>query len=285
MDGHGTLFGTLTGNNREVLHKFEVDLPKKHGRGGQSAARFARIREEKRHNYVRKVSEIAVKYFITNDKVNVNGIVLAGSADFKTELGQSEMLDKRLRVSIVKEVDISYGGERGFTQAIDLSAEHLQNVKFMQEKVLISKFFDEISQDTGKYVYGIHDTLKGLENGAVETLIVWENIELVRYVLRIPGQEMEIVKFLAPSEETERKHFVQDNTELDVVEQVPALEWLAEHYKDYGTTLEIVSNRSQEGSQFVSGFGGIGGLLRYKVDFQAIALLDEADEFLSDDDY
>jgi peptide chain release factor subunit 1 len=38
-----------------VLHKFTVDLPKKHGRGGQSAVRFARLRMEKRHNYVRKV--------------------------------------------------------------------------------------------------------------------------------------------------------------------------------------------------------------------------------------
>ena len=28
----------------------------KHGRGGQSALRFARLRMEKRHNYVRKVS-------------------------------------------------------------------------------------------------------------------------------------------------------------------------------------------------------------------------------------
>lgn len=59
MDGNGALFGTLQGNTREVLHKFTVDLPKKHGRGGQSALRFARLRMEKRHNYVRKVAEVA----------------------------------------------------------------------------------------------------------------------------------------------------------------------------------------------------------------------------------
>lgn len=29
MDGNGSLYGTLQGNNREVLHKFSVDLPKK----------------------------------------------------------------------------------------------------------------------------------------------------------------------------------------------------------------------------------------------------------------
>lgn len=42
------------------------------GRGGQSALRFARLRMEKRHNYVRKVAETAVQMFITNDKVALN---------------------------------------------------------------------------------------------------------------------------------------------------------------------------------------------------------------------
>lgn len=73
MDGNGALFGTLAGNTREVVHKFSVDLPKKHGRGGQSALRFARLRMEKRHNYVRKVAELAVQHFITDDKVRYPG--------------------------------------------------------------------------------------------------------------------------------------------------------------------------------------------------------------------
>lgn len=64
------------------------------GRGGQSALRFARLRMEKRHNYVRKVAETAVQLFISGDKVNVAGLVLAGSADFKTELSQSDMFDQ-----------------------------------------------------------------------------------------------------------------------------------------------------------------------------------------------
>jgi peptide chain release factor subunit 1 len=69
-------------------------------------------------------------------------------------------------------------------QAIELASEALSNVKFVQEKKLIQKYFDEISQDTGKYCFGIDDTLKGLEMGAVETLIVWENLDITRYILR-----------------------------------------------------------------------------------------------------
>ena len=48
---------------------------------------------EKRHNYVRKVAETAVQLYISNDKPNIGGLILAGSADFKTELSQSDMFD------------------------------------------------------------------------------------------------------------------------------------------------------------------------------------------------
>ena len=33
-------------------------------------------------------------------------------------------------------------------------------------------------QDTGKYCFGVDDTLKALEMGAVETLICWENLDI-----------------------------------------------------------------------------------------------------------
>lgn len=60
MDGHGCVYASVSGNNKTILNKFEVDLPKKHNKGGQSSVRFARIRQEKRHNYLTKVAEIAV---------------------------------------------------------------------------------------------------------------------------------------------------------------------------------------------------------------------------------
>ena len=47
--------------------------------------------------------------------------------------------------------------------------------------------------------------------------------------------------------------------------QMPMLEWLANNYKKFGCQLEFVTNRSQEGSQFCKGFGGVGGVLRYSV--------------------
>ncbi|XP_061643268.1 eukaryotic peptide chain release factor subunit 1-like isoform X2 [Phyllopteryx taeniolatus] len=262
-------------------------------RGGQSALRFARLRMEKRHNYVRKVAETAVQLFVSNDKVNVAGMVLAGSADFKTELSQSDMFDPRLQAKVLKLVDISYGGENGFNQAIELSAEVLSNVKFIQEKKLIGRYFDEISQDTGKYCFGVEDTLKALEMGAVEILIVYENLDTMRYILRVHGAESngaendEKTLYLTPEQEKDKSHFTDKETgqEHELIESMPLLEWFANNYKKFGATLEIVTDKSQEGSQFVKGFGGIGGILRYRVDFQGMEYQGEDDEFFDLDDY
>ncbi|KAK0434055.1 50S ribosomal protein L30e-like protein [Desarmillaria tabescens] len=252
MDGNGTLFETLARNTRKVIHKFT------------SALRFSRLRGEKKHNY----------HFITNDKVNVMGPGLAGSTDFQTELNQSDMFDLKLAAKIIKVVDVSYGEENGSNQTIELAAESLANVKFVQEKRLIQKYFDEISQDTGKYCFGIEDKFKALELGAVETLIVWENLDIARYILRNAAGEDTI--YHNKEQDKDRSKFLNKSTGLEIEqseEPQMLLEWFADKYKEFGANLEFVTNRSQEGEQ-------------YKVDFTNLASVDEEDEdeFYSDDD-
>jgi peptide chain release factor subunit 1 len=230
------------------------------------------------------VAELAVQNFVTADKVNVAGIILAGSADFKNDLNGSDLFDPRLQTKVIKVVDVSYGGENGFNQAIELSSETLGNVKFIQEKKLIGKYFEEISQDTGKVCYGIDDTLKALELGAVEILIVYENLEINRWTLRDSENRDIVVHTTKQQEAASREKFLDKATgqEMEIVSQESFLEWIAEHYKDFGTTLEFVSDRSTEGNQFVKGFGGIGGILRYKVNFEQLADLSDDDDYYDD---
>lgn len=159
----------------------------------------------------------------------------------------------------------------------------LSNVKFIQEKKLIGRYFEEISQDTGKYCFGYADTLRSLEMGSVEILICWENLDIMRYQLKHPATGEEKILHLTPDQEKDKSHFIdkESGVELELVEpEKPLLEWLANNYKQFGATLEIITDRSQEGSQFVKGFGGIGGILRYRVDLQAI---DDGDDDGFDD--
>jgi len=281
FDGNGALYGTLCGNTREILYKFSVDLPKKHGRGGQSALRFARLRIEKRHNYLRKVAELSVVHFIDSQtsRPNVSGLILAGLAEFKLDLNQSDMFDQRLAKIVLKTVDTSYGFENGFNQAIEASKDTLKNVKFIQERALISKFFEEIATDTRKYCYGIRDVLFAIDSSAVLTLIVYEDLDISRIVVSNPSGPDRIL-YLTPAQEKNSAYFKdpETNTDLEIKDKSSYVDWLAENYKSLGCSLQFITDSSQEGSQFVKGFGGIGCLLRFVVDFSTLDAEEEADE-------
>lgn len=54
--------------------------------------------------------------------------------------------------------------------------------------------------------------------------------------------------------------------EYEVLENIPLTEWFLDNYKKVVSHLEIITDKSSEGSQFVKGFGGVGGILRYRVD-------------------
>ena len=197
IDGKGVLFGVLSGNRKEVLYKLSVELPKKHRRGGQSALRFSRQRIEKRFNFLKKVVELANQYFINEQgKINVTGLILAGSADFKNELNNLEIFDLRLQSKIIQILDIAYGGDIGFNQAIDASSGILINSKFIKEKKIINSFFEEIAKNSKKYVIGFKDILKLLDSGIVEKLICWENLKKMRVVFYDNKTKLQHIEYL-----------------------------------------------------------------------------------------
>ena len=96
-------------------------------------------------------------------------------------------------------IDVSYGGENGLNEAITLAAEALANVKFVAEKKLVSKFFEQIALDTGMVVFGIDDAIKALELSALETIMLYEDIDAHRYVLKHPLKGDTKVVILTPA--------------------------------------------------------------------------------------
>ncbi|KAI3915269.1 hypothetical protein MKX01_035528 [Papaver californicum] len=239
MDGNETLFGTVCGNIHQIVHKFTLEC----------------------HNYVRKTAELSTQLYISSatSQTSVLGLILDRSTDFKTELSLSGHV-----------VDVSRGGENGFIQAIKLSAQILANVKLAHETRLIGNYFKEIEQDTAKYVSGVKDTLKALEIGAVKTLIVWENLDISRYILKNSVTGETLIHHLSKAEENDQSNFrdVTNNAKLKVLDKQSLLGWFATEYKQFGCDIEYVTDKSQEGSQFCRGYGGVGGLLRYQLDMR-----------------
>jgi len=270
-DGHTTSFHTLTGDHRQTILKLDVDLPNKHGRGGQSKNRFARIREEKRNVYTTKIAALATTHFIdpANSLPSVNGMVIAGSAHLKDDVHKK--LDPRLFKIVLSVVDVQYGGEAGFNQAINLSMGNLSNLKVVREQEVLGKYFDEIARD-GNYCFGVEDTLYGVTSGLVETLILYKELPHLRYELEMNDEKK--VVFCSPGSK-----LVEDG-EWQVISCEPLVDWILEHYKEFGVVIELVSNQTSIGSQFVKGFGGIGGFLRYETALPSTGVEPEEEDFV-----
>jgi len=153
----------------------------------------------------------------------------------------------------------------------------------IQEK-LISKSLDEVAQDT-KFCFGIKDTMQGLDMGAVERLIVWEELDLLRIKLHNPHTDKEEVLYLTPKESKCDVLYrcLETKVELTVMENELFVEWIVNNYKSFGAKIDFVTDRSQEGHQFCKGFGGVGGLLRYQVELELFAETEDLED--SDDDF
>lgn len=269
IDGNGALFSTLQGTNKNIILSFDVVFQAKTRRGGQSSTRYDRLRKEAYHNFIRKVSENATNIFVTNDMPNVKGLIIAGSSNFKHMLNESDLFDPRLKTIVIKLLDISYGMENGLNQAITLSSDILGEQKIISEKKILSKFFTEIAKDTNKYVFGLKETMTALETRSVETLIIYDEYDANIYKYKdTSGNIIETIN-LAEAKKGE------------ILEEILVVDHLTEHYQKYSTKLNIVSNKSAEGTQFANAFK-IGGICKYMYtptedDYDD---LDEFDDFI-----
>jgi hypothetical protein len=89
---------------------------------------------------------------------------------------------------------------------------------------------------------------------------VRENLDTNRHVLKNAVTGEIVIKQLSKEQEVDQSNFrdAETQAELEVQDKLSLLEWFANEYKRFGCMLEFVTNKSQEGSQFCRGFGGIG---------------------------
>lgn len=122
VNGNSTLYGTLTGNRRQVLDEIDSNVPKKQGRGGQSALAFARLRMNAHEDYSTRMVELATQFFVdpNTKEPNVARLILYGDGGYKAYLSKADSFDSGLRAKILDVGGDSgaSGGEQGFEEAI-----------------------------------------------------------------------------------------------------------------------------------------------------------------------
>ncbi|MCD6215870.1 MAG: peptide chain release factor aRF-1 [Candidatus Aenigmarchaeota archaeon] len=249
----------LRGKKIQPVVHFDSIVPGKTRAGGQSSARFSRVREGMLHDWFKQVGEAANKIF--QEQKDVIGIIISGPGPNKEHFFKGDFLLTEVKKKVLGIVDTSYTGDYGLKETIERSEDILKEASVTKEKKLLKRFFSELERGN-LAVYGIKETINALKMGAVDTVIISENSDYIEVELECScGIEKKIIR------EGEKKKIIcpKCNQLKQIVGQRDIEEFFEEHAKDYGTKIELVSTDTREGEQFYQ-LGGIGGILRYKIE-------------------
>lgn len=175
MDRREATIAMLKGKTIIPLSSTESMVPGKFRAGGQSAARFARNRELAAKDFYNKVAGILKDQFFQME--GLKGILVGGPGPTKYEFVDGNFITQELKDKIVTIQDLSYTDEFGLQELLEKSQDVLAEESVVEEKKLISKYFDYLSKKPGMASYGKDDCMRLLKMGAVDTLIISESID------------------------------------------------------------------------------------------------------------
>ncbi len=213
----------IVGKKIEPIVHFESIVPGKTRAGGQSSARFSRVREGLLHDWFKKIAEAANKIF--QEHPEVLGIIISGSGPIKEFFLREELLHDHITKKMLGVVDTSYTGEYGLHETLEKGSDILKEAAVTKEKKLLQRFFQELQKPHGLAIYGLDKTIEMLEKGTVDSVLLTEDISV-----QVGGKD--------------------------------ALEYFEEQVENYGSKLVTVSSDTREGNQFKE-LGGVGAMLRY----------------------
>ena len=246
----------LRGKKIESLFHADSMVPGKTRAGGQSSARFARVREGLTHDWFKQVAEAANKVFA--DHKEVLGIMVAGPGPTKEYFLREELLHADVKLKILGTVDTSYTGDFGLDEAVERGQELIRESAVVREKNLLKKFFAEVQKPNGLAVYGMDAVLEALNKGIIQEILISEKTDYMEFEFQCHESNKKIMKI------GERPQLCNECNRIPVIlRQRDVSEAIEDIAAPFGTKVTVVSADTREGEQFFA-FGGIGGFLRYR---------------------
>ena len=175
LDKREANVGLLSGTSIKSLAHLTSGVPGKVKAGGQSAARYARLREEATKEFFNRITDVCNKEFLQIKELK--GILVGGPGHSKNEFLDEGYLNTQLREKVIAIKDLSYTGDFGLQELLERSQDILAKEEVAKEKQLMQKFFELLAKEPGKVAYGLEEVKKALGMGAVSTLILSEDVE------------------------------------------------------------------------------------------------------------
>jgi len=260
IDRRECTIGFLIGSRIELAAYLTSRVPGKHKKGGQSQRRFERLTEIAAHEWFSKAGEKANQLFLEKGD-NLKGVLVGGPGPTKREFVNGNYLDYRIKKKIVGLYDTGYTDEYGLRELVNAAANDLEELDVIKEQKLMKRFLNEIRKDSGLAIYGEEEVRKALEMGALEVVMISDALQKykIKAICKNCGYEINDV--------VEKLDIKCPKCQLpmEIVEKKDIVEEYAELAEKSSTQFEIIGRETEEGEILYKAFGGIAGILRYKL--------------------
>jgi peptide chain release factor subunit 1 len=266
LDRREATVGLLVGKHIESYRHLTSTVPGKQRKGGQSAHRFQQLRLIAIHDFYKRIGDAASEVFLAVDHKDFEGVLIGGPSPTKEEFESGEFLHHEIQKKTLGLFDVAYTDESGLSELVNAAGDRLADLDLMIEKNLMQDFFRELVSDSGKVAYGEEAVRQNLLIGAVETLLISDDLRSERFKIRCVscGDETEITRPYHPGEDDPQLgNCTKCGSPLEVTERADVVDELSALSDQMGSNVAFISTDFEEGAQLLNAFGGIVAILRY----------------------
>ncbi|MBS3087646.1 peptide chain release factor aRF-1 [Candidatus Pacearchaeota archaeon] len=166
--------GMLDGKHIKLLQHMTSGIPGKTKCGGQSSARFSRIRESLAKEFFKRIAENMKTHFWDNKKLK--GIIVGGPIPTKDEFLVQGQLVTQLKEKVIGVKDIGGTGMHGLHELVEASSDLLAEQEITKQRQILDLFFEKLAKEPEKVAYGIAEVEDRLMRGAVDKLIISKSL-------------------------------------------------------------------------------------------------------------
>ncbi|MBS3815486.1 MAG: peptide chain release factor aRF-1 [Hadesarchaea archaeon] len=268
LDTKEATVATLRGKNVDIAKNMTSGVWGKHSKGGQSSQRFERLREVAVNEFLKRVAEVANREF--SDSSDLKAVLVGGPGPIKNNFLKSELLNKGIQEKVSGVIDTGYTDEQGVKELVNKASDILEDLEVMREKSIVQDFLSRIASGQGLATYGKQEIKEHLQQGAVDTLLISEELKLDAIKIECQACNYQSEEIIQGNSESKSEVTNQScpncgKRELEITETEDAIEEFCELADQTGADVEFVSTETEEGQQLLTAFKGLGALLRFRV--------------------
>jgi peptide chain release factor subunit 1 len=269
VDASNATIATLQGKHLNIIREMHSGVAGKTRAGGQSARRYERLRDMQLNEYFTRVGQHANEIFLPID--TLKGLIVGGPGPTKYDFEKGDYLNYQLKNKIIDTVDTAYVEEQGVKEVVDKAPEIMRKVRYIEEKAIMQKFLYEVGHDTGLITYGENEVRRLLQAGAVQTLLMSEEVDLMRITIKCGACGFEEQHTVKGKDSADFEKGLTGKPcasckapSFTIVDKKDVVDDLADLAEVSNTDVEIISGETEEGQMLKNAFGGIAAILRFR---------------------